>query len=415
MKIIRMLPPAAALLAVGTWLGLQRRAISSAEADCATLHSQLAADSAAAVSPANPVGSSKKTKTAAPINWKTFASQSDETRRAGVTADMRAMLRLQQRLEMMTREELIAGLDAAATLELSPNARSMFEQELIGPLIKKDPEYVLTRFMDTLQDEASGIKWHLPGALRNWAKQDPSKADAWLDEQIAAGKFASKTLDGSSPFREQFEGVMLDILLTADPAAADRRMGALTQRQRASIINGSLINSVTEQTQTAFTKLVREQVSVEDQTYIFARQAGALSTSDGFTKVDEFLERIAATPAEHASSAEHAASHSILSGDTPPTRERFDAMRAWASTQAPDAVDDITGKLLATAAQVKTEFTFDDAAGLALQYSQADRTDDVLAAFLDTWLARQHKEQARVLAGQIADEKRREEILKSLQ
>jgi hypothetical protein len=120
-------------------------------------------------------------------------------------------------LGVMTREELIAGLDAVAALGLSPNARSMFEQDLIGPLIEKDPQYVLARFIDTLQDEASGIKWHLSNALRDWAKQDPSKAGAWLDQQIAAGKFESKTLDGISPFRMQFEEALVGILVSPQP------------------------------------------------------------------------------------------------------------------------------------------------------------------------------------------------------
>lgn len=225
-----MLPPAAALLVVGTWLGLQRHAISLAKADCTTLHGQLAAVTTAANTSAPPVVSSKQTKTGAPINWKTYAGQFDEAQRAGATADMRAMLRMQQRLETMTREELISGLDAASALGLSPNARSMFEQNLIGPLIEKDPQYVLTRFIDTLQDEASGIKWHLPGALLNWAKQDPSKAGAWLDQQIAAGKFASKSLDGSSPFRDQFEKVMRDILVRPPAQGADSGVSRANHR-----------------------------------------------------------------------------------------------------------------------------------------------------------------------------------------
>ncbi|MEI6494344.1 MAG: hypothetical protein WCO94_17495 [Verrucomicrobiota bacterium] len=104
----------------------------------------------------------------------------------------------------------------------------MLEQMLIGPLIEKDPEYALTHFIDCLQDEQSGIKWHLPNALREWAKQDPAKANAWLDQQIAAGKFDSRTLDGKSQFRMQFEGVMLGILFPSDPDAAGESSVATT-------------------------------------------------------------------------------------------------------------------------------------------------------------------------------------------
>ncbi|MCF7733387.1 MAG: hypothetical protein K9N23_16980 [Akkermansiaceae bacterium] len=81
--------------------------------------------------------------------------------------------------------------------------------------------------IDGLQHKQSGIKWHLPNALREWAKQDPAKAGAWLDQQIAAGKFASKTLDGSSQFRTQFESVMSGVLFPSDPDAAGRRRAPL--------------------------------------------------------------------------------------------------------------------------------------------------------------------------------------------
>ena len=198
MKLIRLLPPAVALLVVGTSLGLQRRAIFTTEQDCAALRDHLAA--AAGLPPAKSADPNKNTKPGAPINWQTLAGQFDEMQRAGATADMRVMLRFQQRLQTMTREELIAGLDAIPALNLSTNSRSMLEQTLISPLIEKDPEYVLKRFIDTLQDDASGLKWHLPNALRDWARQDPATADAWLDTQIAAGKFDSKTLDGKKPF-----------------------------------------------------------------------------------------------------------------------------------------------------------------------------------------------------------------------
>ena len=89
-------------------------------------------------------------------------------------------------MKLMTREELLAALDEVATLDLTDNARGMLEQMLIGPLIEKAPELVLTRFIDCLQDARSGLKWHLPNALREWAKNDPAKADAWFDQQIAA-------------------------------------------------------------------------------------------------------------------------------------------------------------------------------------------------------------------------------------
>lgn len=409
-----MLPPAVAMLVVGAWLGVQRRAMSTMEQDCVTLRDHLAADAGAAPSPTRSAVSNRQATPGAPINWSTLAGQFDETQRAGATADMRVMLRFEQRLQAMTREELISGLDEIARLELSTNSRSMLEQTLIGPLIEKDPEYVLKRFIDTLQDEASGLKWHLSNALRDWARQDPGKADAWFDEQLAAGKFDSKTLDGKSQFRTQFEGIMLGILLTADPAAAGRRLGAMPADQRAEVISNDLLNSVTAQTQAAFTKLVRDQVPAADRPGIFAIQAAQCALHGGYSKVTEYLAQIEATPAERSTCVERAASIRIFANNKLVTPEDLDTLRAWADTQAPDATDRVTGNILATATQMSPTLAFEAAAELAAQYSQASGNDDVLATFLDTWTARNNKELSRVFAEKIADATRREEILKRL-
>jgi len=265
-----MLPPTVALLVVGTWLGVQRRSISTMEQDCATLRQQITNDSGSAPLHARAAGSDKTSKSAASIHWETIARQFDERQRAGATADMRAMLRFDKKLQAMTREELIAGLDEIAALDLSANSRSMLEQTLIGPLIEKDPEYVLRHFVDCIQDDASGIKWHLSNAMRDWAKQDPAKTDAWFDQQIAAGKFDSKTLDGKNPFRMQFEGVMIGIWFTSDPSAAGHRLEALPEDQRVEVLSG-LLGSVKQENQAAFTQLVRDQVPAQDQSQILNR------------------------------------------------------------------------------------------------------------------------------------------------
>jgi hypothetical protein len=272
-KIVSMLPPVVALVVVATWLGLQRRSIAMLDDDCVMLRNRLAADSGAERSPAKSPVANKPAPAITPINWKTLAGQFDEMQRSGATADMRVMLRFQQRLQALTQEEILTALDDLAALGLSANAHSMLEQMLIGPLIEKDPELALTRFMGCLQEEQSGIKWHLSNALRQWAKLDSGKANAWLDQQIAAGKFDSKTLDGRSQFRMQFEGVMLDVLLPSDPAAAGSRLGALPEDQRAEVLSG-LLGSLKEENLTSFAKLVRDQLPAKAQALIFAQQAG---------------------------------------------------------------------------------------------------------------------------------------------
>ena len=97
-------------------------------------------------------------------------------------------------------------------------------------------------------------------------------------------------------------------------------------------------------------------------------------------------------------------------------REDFETVRTWAAAEAPGSVDRVTGKLLAQAVVQGREMPFAEAADLALEYHEAADNDDVLAEFLGSRAVRQdgNRERARELAGQISDEKRREEILKNL-
>jgi len=402
-----MLPPAVALVVVATWLAGQRRSIATLERRNYLLESRLAA--ARSPDPEAVPTQAQAARNTAPIDWQQIAAAQQSS-----FDDARVMLRFDQRLQAMTREELLAALAEVATLDLTANARSLLEQMLIGPLIEKDPELVLARFMDRLQDEASGLKWHLPNALREWAKQDPAKAEAWLDQQIAAGKFASKTLDGKNPFRVQFEGVMLGILFPMDPAAAGRRLAALPQDQRADVVRG-MLGTVTEADQPAFAQLVRDQVPAAEQAQFIANRALAVMQG-GYPAVTEYLDRIAATPAERGACVEQVATAGLIAiTNETVTRDDVDALREWAATQAPDATDRATGNMLAMATQTPPALEFNAAAALALQYSQASGNDDVLGAFLESWAALYNKDQARAYAANISDERRRAAILKRLE
>ena len=211
---------------------------------------------------------------------------------------------------------------------------------------------------------------------------------------------------------------MLGILFPADPATAGLRLSAMPQDQRGEVMK-RLLGSVKEETQAAFTQLVRDQVPANEQTDIFAQQvanqAGKWLAQGGYAKVSDYLDRIGATPAERSACALQVAVAGLSTSTAPVTRENIDALRTWIDTQAPDSTNRFTGNLLATATQIMPMLEFNDAAALALQYSQTSGSDDVLGTFLESWTARNHKDLALAFVGDIVDEKRRAAILKSLQ
>jgi hypothetical protein len=275
MKWVRLIPPVVALLVAGPWLGLQRQSIATLERGNERLRQGIASargtGSGTGVMHASAGLLEPPARGHGRLDWQQLAAQCADMQ-GGLLGDLHAQMRFErfnERLQAMTREELVTALDAIAALGPPCPGRSMLEQTVIGPLIEKDPELALTHCIDSIQDDQSGLKWHLANAMREWAKKDPGKADAWLDQQIAAGKFASKSLDGRNQFRQQFEGSMMGVLLATDPAAAGRRLAAMPLGQRTEIIDGSA-NPATAEEQMAFTRLVREQLPVKDQTRILA-------------------------------------------------------------------------------------------------------------------------------------------------
>jgi len=421
MKLIQLLPPAVAGIVVVTALGLQRGNLATLDESNCLMRQQLASarngEEGSDAAHSQAAGSSKSAIGQGRLGWKKLAGQLLDMQQGGEMGNMRVRLRLQQCVQEMSREQLIAALDDITSLGLPAESRAMLERMLIGPLIEKDPELALACFSDRLQDERGGIAWQLASALQAWAKKDIAKASAWFDEQIAAGKFDSKALDGKSQTRIQFEQLLMGVLLTTDPAAVGQRLAALPPDQRADVMRQlANANSLKEQDQLAFAKLVRDQLPATEQARIISEVTSNLARG-GYAKVSEYLTRIEATPAERSAAVEQAAVSLIgYPNDKPITRENFEALRNWVGSQAPEKTDHITGVALGQASQGgKYKLEFAAAAELAVQYSQTSGTDEVLGTFLESWPARNHKEQARVLAAQITDEKRRADILRNLQ
>ena len=420
LKPASFIPPVVALAISGILIGSQRQSISVLEKESLSLQRHIAAvrapDSDKDTSRGKSVPLSKSAKSKEAMDWKKIAAEMAEMQRSGGMGDMRTMIRLQQRLQSMSKEDLVAALDEIAALDLPEDSRNMLEQMLVGPLIQKDPEFALTRFADRLDDGRSGVSWQLANAMQEWSKKDPARAVAWFDQQIAAGKFESKSLDGRSHTRSQFEGSLIGVLLGSDPDAASARLAALPENQRGDVLSNYSFQNLKEEDQLAFAKLVRGQIPAKDQARTIGQQAARLVGEDGYEKVTGFLNRIGATPAERIASVEQAAQSKIqtISYQKKVTASDLDAMREWATSEAPDSVDRITGNALASTAQNGNKMKFTDAADLAVKYHEASGNDEVLSNFLGGWAARQNKEQSRLLAEKISDGKRREEVLKTL-
>lgn len=416
MNLIRLLPPAAALLLVGTWLGVMRLSIAAADRENAMLRQHIAAARLAApAGDASHKAADKAAKDSGPLDWRKLAGVVAEMQKSGGLGDLRTMIRLQQRLRTMTREQLAAALDEIAALGLPATSRAALEPLLIGPLVELDPALVLTRFSGRLDDHDEAINQQLAGALTALAKSAPRQAAAWFDQQVAAGKFDSAALSGRSPVRLQFEGALLGVLVTADPAAAAARLAALPDDQRAEAIGNAILTTPGKTDLTAFAGLVRSQVPEAEQAAAFAHQAAQWVARGGYANVTEYLNAIKLSPDERTACIEQAVASQVFSNPNRLAAAELDRLREWVGSQAPQLTASVTGKVLCTAALGNRKLDFAQAADLAVRYSQASGNDDVLISFVENWAARSNKDEARGLAARISDARRRAETLKRLE
>ncbi len=419
MRPTTFIAPLAALALAATWLSTQRHSISSLEQQCTALRNAIAAHSASTASDPQDTKtlSNNKTPDKQPIDWRKIAAEFRHIRKHQGMGDMRTTLRLQQRLQALTKEELVTAIAEIATLDFPEETRNMLELMLLGPLIEKDPELALNQFIDRIQDNNGALSWQLSIATQKWSKTDPTSASAWLDKQIAAGKFDSKSLDGKNQSRTHFEGTLIHGLLSSNPAEASRRLAAIPTDERKDTLSQFSFQQLKDEDQIAFAKLVRDHLPTTDQALTLAQHASHMVNNGNFSKVTEFLDRIQASPTERNTCAVQAAESSIrkISHQHKVSRENLETMREWLNSQAPESTDHVTGKALANAIHGYHKLEFSEAAALAVQYHETTNNDAVLSSFLEGWPARENKEQARMIAGKISNPERREEILKNLQ
>ena len=423
LKASHIIAPAVALIAVLAWNVSQWRAVSDQQQQVDTLRTRItearAHPAGTSSTKRNHVSKAKPLPASGAIDWKDFSARllglDDEG--GGAADDLRAMADIQKRISEMTRDELIAALAEIASLDMDAEEKASLEEMLMEPLIEKDPQYALEKFADRIKDDDDSVGWQLSSALTGWAKKDPAAATRWMDAQIAAGLFDSKSLDGHSQTRLEFEAALVGQLLGSDPAAAQNRIAALPEDQRREALEQISFSELSPAEQKLYAEMIRGFVPQDERAGSFTHVISELIPDGGYERVSSFLDDIQATPEEREVSAREAANARFeeIATDRAITGTDVDAMRKWLESEAPGTVDRVTGEALGDAAQEDGEFGFEQASALALEYHRKSGNDDVLVSFLESFAARSNLEQALHLADKISDPKRRQEIIESLQ
>jgi hypothetical protein len=412
MKMNPWLLPGVALLITGGWIvsGKRSAAVLEHEIDLLTERIHLVKTAGNDTSKAGAAGMESRKDKDGKIDWKDLSKKITEMRGGGGMGDMRTMMRIQRLLLEMSAEELCDQFDEIASLDLDDMARKQLQGMILGALAEKDPKMVIERFGDQAADENSPGRWSVQMALGKWAEKEPAAAAAWLDRQIAAGKFDSKSLDGKNQERIRFEGVLVAQLLKADPAAASARVAGLPEDQREDFFQQGFFFQVTPESESSYAKLVRDSLPADKVGGVLAQTAGNLSQQGGYERVDGFIATAKATEEEKkVIVAKVMESKMINRGESKIKVEELEKARAWGAAQSPGVVDKATGEALANTLWSGGDFK--TAADLALQYSESSGNDEVLATFLKSSQVRHTSvDQALPLIEKIKDPALREEI-----
>ena len=420
MKPAAFVPPLAALAVAAIWLGSQRRSLSALEEESTLLREHIEAArhagenggdaSLAANLHRKKEGADKK------IDWKDLAQKQMSGRNGNDIPNMRAMIELQKRMLEMSPEELSAALDEIAALDMPAEAKRQLEGMMFSFIAQQDAEHAqlaLEKFSGRLGEDSHS--WQFASALSTWAKKDVAAASRWMDQQIAAGTFDSKSLDGKSGARLRLEGALVSRLIESDPAAASARVAALPEDQRADIFQQGAFFNLKPGSEKTVAEMIRAQVPADQRVSTIANMTSAMVHQGGYEKVGSFMAEIDATAEEREAIVSSSMMNKVNSDRSQPAEqavEEFETARAWALKEAPDSADRITGDSLGQMAMRKD---YGQAAALAVKYGEQSGNDQVMITFLESSASRVNPDAALGLVDKIADETKREELRKQIE
>lgn len=414
MRAYHFIPLGLALAGLAFWNFTQRQAEGELVAQSRELQGKITTAQQQAKVPTTTSGKPKSGARA--LDWTSLAARLVAAQQAESPTPDAALEGNRERLAQMTAAELLAALEEVSTLGLAAEAKAALEETLAEALITQDPALALVTFADRIQDESDGVGWQLAGALREWAKRDLAAASAWFDQEIAAGRFESKSLDGQSEARLEFEAALLEPLLSSAPKTAAARLAALPEDQRRSALEQIDTTEIGATGQQAYMDLLRKLLPPDERGDALSHLISEMIPDGDYPQITEFLNTIQATPEERAVATRTAVGNELeeIASERSVTRDDLEVMRRWLAQQAPTAVDRLTGEALGEAIQDGGDFNFTQAAALVADYHQSSGNDDLITGFLTSAAADDSNPEAVALAGKIKDPKRRAEALANL-
>lgn len=328
-----------------------------------------------------------------------------------------------QKLPQMTKEELMRALDEVTAIGNSLPRAEKFEvmfriaDVLLEKLGNLDPLSVLEAYASRLSEvrEYSVYNNQLPLALERLAGRDWKAAAAWLDQQTASGRFNSKSLDGISKPRVSFEAALLKTHIQSGSELQYQRLAQLAEAPRMEVLK-NVAFGLDSSYHLSFANMVRAISAPESEPAVLAGSVARKLTLNGFTEVDEFMNRINATDGERLACVGESAfqeSFRLLKAEDD-RAAKLDSIHQWITTHYPANAAEILGRNLGRLAVMDDGGALQKAAELALEYGTTKQGDAVLQTFVESPEVRPHRHQLVPLAASIKDPTQRAGFIRKL-
>lgn len=419
MKTMQWLPSLAAMIVGSVWLANLTSTKISVAGENNLLRGRITAAKACGgvdpqPSPADPEtidGGRARSGRALAGNLREWKSLADEIQSEGSWSidNLRLTLRLENRLEKMSAEEILATYHELVASEIPPGSLTELQDRFLRVASEKNPQLTLRHSANLLADGDRAPRGPLSTALGRWLIEEPAAAISWFDEMVATGKLETKRLDGKNAMLVDLAGPVINSLLDSKPEASLAHLLALPENDRLDILRFSFdaCNPGTEKT---IADLVRKGLPEDQHDLGLSDFTGSLASRQGFSKVSEFFETIHATPSERlamaGAGAEGGLRHLVESSGGF-DRKSVDCMRDWLEREVPEAVDRIYGKALA---EYAGDDRLNEVLALVSELHAETGSDDLLRAFLENRWASIHPREAFAMSAKIGDGNIREKI-----
>ena len=350
------------------------------------------------------------------LHWKESLGRLGDLRGRGEIGDLLEIAALLRGLSGLSTADLVETLGSLDEIAADPVSRRQMENLLADSLIAKDPQLALASLAGRLREGDQPFVTRLAAALGEWARKDATAAAAWLDQRIAAGDLESRSLEGKSAARMDFEAALLETLLVSDRDAARQRIASLPEDHRRETLERIAFNELPPEGQLGYASVARESVPVDEFGGVIAHLTSSVMAHGGFQEAGSLLDRIQASPAERGIAARQAAFDHLgaIATERPISREDLEPLGQWLARQAPGQAPRVTAEAIAEAAAVGGEFNVSEAAGLVDSLHQESGDDALIEAFLRRLAARSISDGTQHLLDRISDPVRRAELLEEI-